>query len=547
MRDHIRDIQASTDRLQRFAQDNPAFDSVAARELVADMQAARRQLEDSVHELQHNHGLASHAGTALHRALVQSRLKTVESLLPRLQAALGDALTVCGKEANLLLTGGDIPVATDTLKSLAPLLEQLIRNAVAHGIDSASVREAEHKPVDGEIAIAVRIDGTDLIIEVSDDGDGVDENSISQQRIEEGLEPVRNAQHLREILCTPGYSTADSTTPVAGRGQGLSMVLDGVEALAGELELINDRGEGLTIRLRVPQQMVVVQTLVFGGGVSLHAIPVNYVTHLVPYNSQPDELNHDQPDDHCVGLSEPKTIQYQNQSWTLTTVEQLMGVQAAVTQTEAAEQCALVAVNGEYIAIPLPALDGYKELLVQPLGAQLQSLERYVGGALLSDGRQALILNLHRLMQFRGNRRNAHPTSVDKVSRAEPLSALIADDSVTMRVAGERLLQRLGFQVHTARDGLEALDFLNRSLPTVLLLDIEMPGADGFDVVRRMRTQLVAAEVPVIMISTRRGPQERERARSLGIRHLIHKPYTETQLREALEEVGVLAGVEVES
>jgi len=115
-----------------------------------------------------------------------------------------------------------------------------------------------------------------------------------------------------------------------------------------------------------------------------------------------------------------------------------------------------------------------------------------------------------------------------------------------MRVAGERLLQRLGFQVHTARDGLEALDFLTRSLPAVLLLDIEMPGADGFDVVRRMRSELVAAEIPVIMISTRRGPSERERARSLGVRHLIHKPYTETELREALEDVGVLTSTSTE-
>lgn len=528
LKDHIRDIQASADRLQRLAQDNPAFESVAARELVADIQAARRQVEVAVHELQHSHGLASHAGTALHRSLVQSRLRTVESLLPRLQASLSDALTVCDRAATLMLTGGDIPVSIDTLKSLAPLLEQLIRNSVAHGMHSASVRESELKPADGEIAIAVRIDGTDLLIDVSDDGDGVDEDALSQQRQEEGLTPVRNAQHLREILCTPGYSTHDSATPVAGRGQGLGMVLDGVEALGGELNLSNDPGEGLTVRLRVPQKMVVMQSLVFGEGASLHAIPVNYVTNVVDYN---DEADH---------------IEYEHQVWTVTTVEQLMGLSIATSQADGAERCALITVSGECIAVPLPALDGYKELLVQPLGAQLQSLERYVGGALLSDGRQALILNLHRLMQICRTKGDALSLNAGKVFRAEPLTALIADDSVTMRVAGERLLQRLGFQVHTARDGLEALDFLTRSLPAVLLLDIEMPGADGFDVVRRMRSELVAAQVPVIMISTRRGPQERERARSLGVRHLIHKPYTETQLREALEEVGVLAGVETE-
>ena len=528
LRDHIRDIQASADRLQRLAQNNPAFESVAARELVADIEAARRQLEESVHELWQKHGLASQAGTALHRLLVQSQLRTVDSILPRLQATLGDALTVCDRDASLLLTGGDIPVASDTLKSLAPLLEQLIRNAVAHGMTSVSVREAEHKPADGEIAITVRIDGLDLLVEVSDDGEGVDEDALSQQRLEAGLDAVRNTAHLREILCSPGYSTLDDASPVAGRGQGLGMVLDGVEALAGELELINDPGEGLTVRLRVPQKMLVAQSLVFGQGASLHAIPVNYISHVVVYNGEADE------------------VRFQNQSWVVTSVEQLMGVPDVGAQAEPAERCALITVSGECVAVPLPALVGYKELLVQPLGAQLKSLERYVGGALLSDGRQTLILNLHRLMQLRVTTRNAYPMSDDKACRTEPLSALVADDSVTMRVAGERLLQRLGFQVHTARDGLEALDFLNRSLPSVLLLDIEMPGADGFDVVRRIRSELVAAQVPVIMISTRRGPQERERARSLGVRHLIHKPYTETQLREALEEVGVLAGADIE-
>ena len=144
-------------------------------------------------------------------------------------------------------------------------------------------------------------------------------------------------------------------------------VLDGVEALAGELDIINDSGEGLTVLIRVPQKMFVVQSLVFGEGDSLHAIPVNYVVNIISYNGETSE------------------IRYQNRNWVLTSVEQLMGVPAIVTQTDAIERCALVSVGDDCVAIPLPNLDGYRELLVQPLGAQLQSLERYVGGALLSD------------------------------------------------------------------------------------------------------------------------------------------------------------------
>lgn len=518
--DHIRDIQASALRLQRLATDNPAFDSVASKELVADIQVAQRQLDQSLQALQHVHGLASHSGTTLHRALMQARLKTVDSLQPRLEAVLSDAAIVCHREASLLLTGGELPVSATLLNAVAPLLEQLIRNAVAHGFDSVAVREAEQKPADGEIAITVRVDGTDLLIDVSDDGEGIDEDALNQQRADEGLPPIRSAKHLREILCSPGYSTLDDVTPVAGRGQGLSMVLDGVEALSGELAFINDPGEGLTVRLRIPQPMVVAKSLVFGDGALLHAIPVGYIACVVPF-------------DEAV-----KVVQHAEQSWPVCTVEQLIGVSSA--ESNAATRCVLVKIGGENLAIPVPSLEGYKELIVQPLSAQLQSLERYVGGAVLSDGRNALILNLHRLCQLRvANEQSSDATSPNHKPAKRPI-ALIADDSVTMRVAGERLLQRLGFQVHTARDGLEALDFLKRGLPSVLLLDIEMPGADGFDVVRRTHAKLVAAEVPVIMISTRRGPEERERARSLGIQHLIHKPYTETRLREALEEVGVL-------
>lgn len=524
LREHIRDVQTSADRLQKLAVNNPAFDSVASRELVADIQVARRQLEQSVHELQHVHGLAAHAGTAIHRSLVQARLKTVDSLLPRLQAALDDALTVCDRQGSLFLTGGELPVSAAILSSIAPILEQLIRNAVAHGIDTPAVRQTEQKPVDGEIALSVRVDGLDLLIDVSDDGDGVDEDALNQQREEQGLAPIRNAAHLREILCTPGYSTLTDANPVAGRGQGLALVLDGVEALGGEMELLNDPGEGLTVRLRVPQPMLVARSLVFGSGEGVHAIPVSYVSAVINYDNEAAHVEH------------------QNLNWNVCSIQQLMGV---VGMSEPAERCALVTVNSERLAIPIPNLEGYKELIVQPLGAQLQSLERYVGGAVLSDGRQALILNLHRLIQIQLATRPTNSSIASPQANTGPPVALIADDSVTMRVAGVRLLQRLGFHVHSARDGLEALDFLNRSLPDVLLLDIEMPGADGFDVVRRVQTELVAAQVPVIMISTRRGPLERERARSLGVRHLIHKPYTETQLREALEEVGVLTSTEM--
>jgi len=362
---------------------------------------------------------------------------------------------------------------------------------VAHGIDTAAVREAEQKPADGEISIAVRVEGTDLLIDVSDDGEGVDEDALNQSRIEQGLDPIRDAKHLREILCSPGYSSVNE----------------------------------LTVRLRIPQHMVVAQSLVFGAGPVLTAIPVDYVKSVVDFDGTSDDIEH------------------QGQTWRLCSLETLLGG-AAAADTPTATRCALLSVGGECLAMPVPELDGYRELIVQDLGAQLHSLERYLGGAVLADGRQLLILNLHRLVQMHITAAKRPQTITGSPAIVPRLSALIADDSVTMRVAGERLLQRLGFQVHTARDGLEALDFLKRSLPSVLLLDIEMPGADGFDVVRRIRPELVAAEVPVIMISTRRGPQERQRARSLGIRHLIHKPYTETELREALEEVGALPSPE---
>lgn len=515
----IRDLQSSADRLQRLASNNPAFDATASRELVADIQAAHRQLENAFQNLQRVQSLASQSGTALHRALVQSGLNRVDSLLPRLEATLSDAKSVCGVDANLLMAGGETPVSVSVLKSVAPLLEHLVRNAVAHGFTSADARKSSQKPIDGEIAVSVRLEGSDLLIEVSDDGDGIDEDALNQTREEAGLLPIADANHLREILCSPGFSTLDSVNPVAGRGQGLATVLDGVEALGGNLELINDPGEGLTVCLRIPQRVVVARSLVFGAFPGLHALPLNDIHAVIDFDDATDTVTHN------------------GQDWPVLSVETLMGV---ATQKTVAERCALINMNGDRFAIPLPDLQDVKELIVQPLGAQLQSLGRYVGGAVLSDGHHALILNVHRLLQgYLGRHSHLHG-SPTPATRTEPAEALIADDSITMRVAGERLLNRLGFKVHTARDGLEALDFLNRRLPSVLLLDIEMPGVDGFDVVRRMRPELVAAEVPVIMISTRKGPVERDRARSLGVQHLIHKPYTETQLREALEEVGVL-------
>jgi chemosensory pili system protein ChpA (sensor histidine kinase/response regulator) len=318
-------------------------------------------------------------------------------------------------------------------------------------------------------------------------------------------------------LFKSGFSSIDKPTALAGHGLGLSAVQAAVEQMGGRVQLSTIPGQGTQVNLRLPQRIVVNQVVLVDSQDVLFAIPVNYVEAVRIAETSSESPNH----------------------YRRLPLSQLLAQRTAagsIRPASSSRSTVLVSAAGESLALEIDQVIGYRELVTQALGPQLSALQRFSGGSVLSDGRQVLILDLNRIVES---------LNADKPTLATPAKAslrpvaLIVDDSLTMRVAAESILQQCGIATRSSRDGVEALDSMAMALPNLIVLDIEMPRLDGRDFLKRIKEQYGAACPPVIVVSSRDDALNRERMLALGAVRFLAKPYTDGQLQEAVEAAGL--------
>jgi len=401
-------------------------------------------------------------------------------------------------------------------------LEHLIRNAVLHGIESETERAASGKPAVGRVTVEAKIDGTDVLVEVRDDGAGIDQARISAALDANGWAPEKSSERLLDILTEPGFTTHSDADQIGGRGIGLSTVKQLINKLDGTLQLRLPENGGSVFSLRLPQKIRINQIVLVEHQSICYAIPVNFI-HTVS--------------DEQYDLSQT-SIRHNGTDYDYCSIDAIIKRDIATDTAASAKRIILMAVHGQHIALLVDKVIGYREIIAQPLGAQIARLKRYLGGAILADGRAVLIPDFNRLI----DPETSLPLSNWSAANTGELrrTALIVDDSITMRIAAERMLLNFAIEPSIARDGAEAVELISQSLPDVLLVDIDMPRMNGFDFLRHLRVLHPDHEIPVVMISTRDSDKDRNQARDLGAMDYLVKPYTETQMRNALTGVGVL-------
>jgi chemosensory pili system protein ChpA (sensor histidine kinase/response regulator) len=412
---------------------------------------------------------------------------------------------------------------------MLPPFEHLLRNAVVHGIEPPESRRQKGKPAVGCVTLKLQREGSGVIIEVADDGAGLGLEEIRQKAHEQGL--LVEGQEISdtdaaELILSPGLTTAGELTQTAGRGVGMNVVDNEVKNLGGSMRIESAPEEGTRFLIRLPYTLAITNALIVNVGDETFALPLPTVEGVtrVAKDTLLELMTEDQP-----------SIDYGGIKYRIQHLGTYVGAApSALPDDDSSVALILIRAGDNSTALLTDSLEGSREVVVKTLGSQITSVPGVSGATILGDGRIIVILDMGTLARAQsdadGDRRAAAPVTMDKV-----ITALVVDDSITMRRVTQRLLERHGVRVLTARDGLDAISVLQDHEPDIILIDIEMPRMDGYQFATHVRNDPKLEHVPIIMITSRSGEKHRARAIEIGVDDYLGKPYQEGQLTKAIE------------
>jgi len=515
------------DRFTRF-QELTRFMAESVNDVATVQQNLLKNLDDA--------NAAILAQSRLNRGLQQDlmgvRMIPFASQAERLYRIVRQTAKDVDKRANLDIVGGQVEMDRSVLDKMLAPLEHMLRNAVTHGIERQADRLAAGKREVGEITVRLTQEGNEIILTMADDGKGLDAARIRARAEQMGLlqpgQVIEDAA-LYDFIFQSGFSTAEELTQVAGRGVGMDVVKTEVSALGGRIEIQSEAGQGTTFRLYLPLTLAVTQTLLIRAGTQLYAVPSTMI-------EQVQELK----EKSLAVLREKGAAEWQNNRYPLHFLPHLLGDTEAVPEVRRRYWVLLLRSGSQRVAVQIDELKGNQEVVVKNIGAQLARVVGIAGATVLADGQVVLILNPVALASRLPSVSVSAAAPVIAAPVETPVASvptvMVVDDSLTVRKITSRLLNREGYEVVLAKDGVDALEQLIDVMPDVILSDIEMPRMDGFDLLRNIRADERLKHLPVIMITSRTADKHRNYAAEIGADHYLGKPYDEEQL------LGLVAG-----
>ena len=465
----------------------------------------------------------------LQGGLMRTRMVPFQRHVQRLTRIARQAATETGKKVEVHINGAAGELDRQVLERMLAPFEHMLRNAIVHGIELPKARVAAGKSETGAIDVSLRREGSEVVITVADDGAGVNLKLVRDRAVSLGLttpkQELSDEQALQLIL-EPGFSTAGKVTQSAGRGVGMDVVATEIKKLGGSLYTETQAGKGTTFTVRLPFTLAISQALVVRAGEELFALPLPTVEGVVRV-PRSEVLRH--------LAEETAGFDYGGQKYRFQHLAIFVGgTPALMAEHDTAVPVILVRAGEHSTAIVTDELIGSREIVVKTVGPQISGIRGISGATILGDGRICVILDVGALV--RSDWRQRTPPDPRLSAQADRrVFALVVDDSITVRRVTQRLLERNGMRVITAKDGLEAVSVLQDEVPDVILLDIEMPRMDGYEVASHVRNDPRLKDIPIVMITSRVSEKHRARAIELGVNEYLGKPYQEGQLLRAIE------------
>ncbi|MDH3513448.1 MAG: Hpt domain-containing protein [Gammaproteobacteria bacterium] len=502
------------------------------------LQQLSRSLAESLHDLgtiQNNLGnfvgeaetvlqQQARINTDLQEGLMRTRMVSFSTQAARLRHIVRQTSRELGKRVELNLENAEVELDRNVLERMIGPFEHMIRNSIDHGIESEPERRRKGKPPAGRINIVSSQEGSEVIIRLSDDGAGLNIESIRMKAIERGLmspDAVLTEEELIQFILMSGFSTADKITHVSGRGVGMDVVHSEVKQLGGSMSVDTEPGVSTTFIIRLPLTLSIAQSLMVYVGDQLFAVPLGSVVNIVEF-----------PIEKIAGISMGKNplLTHNEQVYPYMHLGQRLNISSQPRNGKKVP--VLLARTGtREVAIQVDGLGGTREVVIKSLGPQLSELKGLAGATILGDGRVILILDIPGLW-FREDVIHFEHRPEGKVAqevRTRPV-IMVVDDSLTVRKVTSKHLQKRGMDVLVAKDGLDAVEQLRDHLPDLMLVDIEMPRMDGYELTTRVRSDENLKHIPIIMITSRAGAKHRQKAFELGVDMYMSKPYQEEDL-----------------
>jgi chemosensory pili system protein ChpA (sensor histidine kinase/response regulator) len=506
--------------------------SRALAETANDVASIQQLLETLTHETQNLLQQQGRTITEVQNGLMRTRMVSFQRHVQRLSRIVRQAAADTDKQAELVVEGATGELDRQVLERMLPPFEHMLRNSVVHGIESRAERLANGKPETGQIRLTLKREGAEVIVEIADDGAGMNLRAIRDKGVVLGL--IQAGQTLSDedamqLILEPGFSTAGSVTQSAGRGVGMDVVATEIKKLGGALHMETHAeagpNQGTKFTIRLPFTLAVSHALVVRIGEEHYALPLPTVEGVVRL-SRTEILQH-------LG-SEAPSFTYGGQKFRFQNLGLFVGLESSpLPEQDVTIPVVLVRAGEHSTGLVTDELIGSREIVVKPVGPQIAAIRGISGATILGDGKIVIILDIGALVRAEWRGRPQQLVPREKQDRRT--FALVVDDSITVRRVTQRLLERNGMRVLTARDGMDAVTLLQENTPDIILLDIEMPRMDGYEVAAHVRSDARLKDIPIIMITSRVGEKHRARAIELGVDDYLGKPYQESQLLDAIE------------
>ncbi len=512
----------------------------ALAESASDLVALQGALDDLTRQSENLLLQQKRVSSDLQEGLMRTRMVPFDSVVPRLRRLMRQTAGELGKRAQLRVEGAQGEMDRNVLDRMTAPLEHMLRNALAHGLETPAERIALGKPEEGTVLISISRESTEVVVTIRDDGRGIDREAIRRKAVERNwvnAEQQLSDRDLFAFILETGFSTAETISKIAGRGVGMDVVNSEIKQLGGLLTIDSERGRGSLFTVRLPFTLAVTQAILVRLGEHVFAVPMSSVQGVA-------RIRRSEFDERMKAYN--PVYSYAGEDYSIYELSSLLGWQTHRATDDAQLPLLMTKAGDQYAAVRVDGVLGSREIVVKSVGPQVSSVPGIFGATIMGDGSVVMILELAPIVRrAAAARRNFDdgaeiapvvPQQIAAEVRRQPL-IMVVDDSITMRKVTSRVLERNDMEVMTAKDGLDAVEKLQDHIPDLVLLDVEMPRMDGYEFATYMRNDARLKTVPIIMITSRTGEKHRQRAFEIGVDRYLGKPYQEADLLQNVEEI----------